>query len=170
MGVLGKPCESLASISTRVTIIAALTHSSAAASVTRIPLWNTGVRPRRAISASICAGQPVHQHQANAQRREQVAIVGEPLHALALRHLAVEGDHEGLAAKGVDVRGGVAHPADESRSRTVLQRHGRRNLGNALFGQPAAPRLLPVPVHFPTPFHNDASRRSHKVCSTLTRA
>jgi hypothetical protein len=58
IGVLGRPCESSASISMRVTPMARLTHSSASASVTRRPLWNFGARPRARISASICGRAP----------------------------------------------------------------------------------------------------------------
>jgi hypothetical protein len=45
----------------------------------------------------------MHQHQADAERGEQVAVVGEALRALAGGDLAAEADDEGTAAEGVDV-------------------------------------------------------------------
>jgi len=56
----------------------------------------------------------MHQHQANAERREQVQIVHELREARALGHqLAAECDHEGAAAERVHVRRGLAKPAHE---------------------------------------------------------
>ena len=57
----------------------------------------------------------MHQHQANAERGEQVQIVDEGEEARALgKQLATERHHEGAAAKGMHIRRYLAQPVDES--------------------------------------------------------
>ncbi|GAB1459147.1 hypothetical protein MASR2M50_09210 [Thauera sp.] len=81
----------------------------------------------------------MHQHQADAERGEQVAVVGEALRPLAGRDLAAETDDEGAAAEGMDVGRGAAHPGDEL-GRGVIHawncRGGRGGFGTgtAVFG------------------------------------
>ena len=73
----------------------------------------------------------MHQHQPNAQRREQVAIVSQALSALARRHLTAKTDDEGLAPEGVDVGRGTTHPGNELGGGVIGCRHGRH--GGAQF-------------------------------------
>ena len=81
----------------------------------------------------------MHQHQADAERGEQVAVVGEALRALAGGDLAAEADDEGTAAEGVDVGRGAAHPGHEL-GRGVIHAWNRRGgrggfgTGTAVFG------------------------------------
>ena len=54
----------------------------------------------------------MHQHQADAQGSEQVAILRQRLCQGALGHLAVEADDEGAAAKGMDIGRRLAKPGN----------------------------------------------------------
>ncbi len=72
----------------------------------------------------------VHQHEANAERGEQVEIVQETGEAPALGHqLAAEADHEGAPAKSVHVRRRLAEPAHESFG---IRQHAHRDRKFAL--------------------------------------
>ena len=66
----------------------------------------------------------VHQHQAHAQRGEQVAVVGQLLGKLAGRHLAAKAQHEGLAAKGMDEGRRRPHPGNETLGKVFGRRGG----------------------------------------------
>ena len=55
----------------------------------------------------------MHQHQAHAERIEQVDVVNQIDEILPQHRFAAEGEHEGLAAKGVDVRRGGTEPFHE---------------------------------------------------------
>jgi hypothetical protein len=68
----------------------------------------------------------VHQHQANAERGEQVEVMNEGEEARALgKELAAEGHDERAPAKGVHVRRDLAQPADE--------RFGREQRSHCIF-------------------------------------
>ena len=68
----------------------------------------------------------MHQHQAHAERGQQVAVVGQFLAQLANGNLAPETEHESLASKGVDVGCGSPHPGNETLGKLVCrQGHGR---------------------------------------------
>ncbi len=55
----------------------------------------------------------VHQHQTDAQADQQIDVVGQRLGELAGHSLATEGNDEGLAAEGIDVRRDSPKPGDE---------------------------------------------------------
>ena len=67
----------------------------------------------------------MHQHQADAECSEEVAVVGEALCALAGGDLATEADDEGTAPEGVNVRCRPAHPGHELGGGIVHPRDGR---------------------------------------------
>ena len=57
----------------------------------------------------------VHQREPDAERGQDADVVDEAREASALReHLAAEGDDEGAAAKGVQIRRDLAEPAHEA--------------------------------------------------------
>jgi hypothetical protein len=59
--------------------------------------------------------RPVHQHQPDLERGEQVDVVDEAFEARALGdHLAAERDDERAAAEIVHIRRDLAEPADEA--------------------------------------------------------
>ncbi len=69
----------------------------------------------------------VHEHQADAERGEQVDVVDEAREARALgEHLSAEADHEGAAAERVHVRRHLAQPAHEG----FLRRNRAHLAGN----------------------------------------
>ena len=70
----------------------------------------------------------VHEDELNAERREQIEVVGEIEEAAVGHEIAAKGDHEDLAPERVDLRSDRLEPVDE----TVLA------------GKPLAPRRLGV--------------------------
>jgi len=113
MGEFGKPERQGASISTRRSPTASLTHSSATGSVMRQTLDVVRTRLAALQLRFDLRARSMHEHHAYAGAVQEVDVVRK-LDELAFNeNLPAEGEYEGLSAKSVEVRCNRAKPADE---------------------------------------------------------
>ena len=84
----------------------------------------------------------MNQHQAHAERGEQVQVVRQVEEAPIADQIAAEGDDEGLAAKSVDIGRDRLKPVDEA----VLTRQTLPGYGMRRFARAAARLLVIVAV------------------------
>jgi hypothetical protein len=71
----------------------------------------------------------MHQHEAHTEGCQQVAVIGKRLGQFASRHLAAKTEHEGLAAKGMDIGCRSPHPGHETLGKMVCLPGGRHREG-----------------------------------------